>query len=672
MIESLPYRQIHLDFHCSPDIKNIGVEFDSKKFQQTLMAAEVNSITLFATCHHGWSYYDTAIGKRHPHLNFDLLKAQFEACKAVGIRVQIYLTAGVNNQIWEAHPEWREIRADGTYPRIKDINSPGFRKLCLNSQYIDMLCQQIIEVATIFPDCDGIFMDIIKQEACCCKKCSSDMKKQDIDINDETANLKFGQKVLDNYYRKTFNALRSVSPNMGIFHNAGHITRGKRNIIKYLTHLELESLPTGGWGYDHFPLSAKYAQHLGLEYLGMTGKFHTTWGEMGGFKHPNALRYECAAMLAHGARCSIGDHPPPGCNLDSMTYSNIGQAYHEVKNKEPWCMGAKQVVDIALLSAESFGFGQIGRDNVPDTGAARFLLEEHFLFDVIDREVDLNKYKLVILPDCIPIDSDLYVKLDDYLQQGGKLFLTGDSGKDINDKFIFNIGAQYSGLSEFELDYILPDKEFCPDFIASPLVMYRRSNRIKVTDGISLGKVFEPFFNRTGEHFSGHQHAPPKPEASGFDCGVRKNNIFYLAHPVFSIYYQLGAVAYRQYIAKTLRFLLAEDETVISNLSSTARLTLTQQDKQCRYILHLLYGNTIKRGANMSMEGGTVSHNTEIEIIEELLPLHNIKIKLKLSRTIKKVTLEPQGQEISFTINDGYYNIKIDSFVCHQMIVFHF
>ena len=30
------------------------------------------------------------------------------------------------------------------------------------------------------------------------------------------------------------------------------------------THLELESLPTGGWGYDHFPLSARYAQTLGM------------------------------------------------------------------------------------------------------------------------------------------------------------------------------------------------------------------------------------------------------------------------------------------------------------------------------------------------------------------------------------------------------------------------
>ena len=85
---------------------------------------------------------------------------------------------------------------------------------------------------------------------------------------------------------------------MPIFHNSGHVPVGCQEILPYFSHLELESLPTGGWGYDHYPMSAAYSRNLGLDFLGMTGKFHRTWGEFGGFKHPNALRYEWAAMLA--------------------------------------------------------------------------------------------------------------------------------------------------------------------------------------------------------------------------------------------------------------------------------------------------------------------------------------------------------------------------------------
>ena len=50
-------------------------------------------------------------------------------------------------------------------------------------------------------------------------------------------------------------------------------------------------------------------------HLGMTGRFHTTWGEFGGYKHPNALRYECAVMLAWTYRIALTDrccrHPRP-------------------------------------------------------------------------------------------------------------------------------------------------------------------------------------------------------------------------------------------------------------------------------------------------------------------------------------------------------------------------
>jgi hypothetical protein len=52
----------------------------------------------------------------------------------------------------------------------------------------------------------------------------------------------------------------------------------------------------------------------------MTGKFHQTWGEFGGFKRPEALRYECAAMLAFGARCSIGDQLHPSGEMNPDTY----------------------------------------------------------------------------------------------------------------------------------------------------------------------------------------------------------------------------------------------------------------------------------------------------------------------------------------------------------------
>ena len=79
----LAYRQVHLDFHTSECIPEIGSAFDKKQFQDALKTGHVNSITVFAKCHHGWSYYPTKVNEMHPHLEFDLLKAQLDACKEI-------------------------------------------------------------------------------------------------------------------------------------------------------------------------------------------------------------------------------------------------------------------------------------------------------------------------------------------------------------------------------------------------------------------------------------------------------------------------------------------------------------------------------------------------------------------------------------------------------------
>jgi len=669
----LRYRQVHLDFHTSPAIPGIGEAFDKKQWQDALKNGHVNSITCFSKCHHGWSYHPTQVGKIHPHLKFDLLRAQFDASKEIDINVPVYISAGVDNVASYETPQFREVGPDGRYSGwAGPVIQAGFHKMCFNSPYLDYLCEQIREAVKLFPGANGIFLDIIFQGQCCCKYCLEVMDKNGLDACSEDDRLKCSQIALDRYYRDTTAACKCDNSEMPVFHNSGHITRGDRDTIKYDSHLELESLPTGGWGYDHFPLSAKYCLKLEHDFLGMTGKFHTTWGEFGGFKHPNALRYECAAMLAYGSKCSIGDQLHPNGKMDESTYEIIGAAYKEVEEKEGWCDGVENIADVGLLSSASLKPGK-GRNDEADVGAVRILLEGHFLFDVLDTEMDFTPYKVLVLPDEAVIDDKLKTKLDAYLAQGGKIFMTGKSGlREDGSGFAFDIGADYFGENELNPDFVLPAQDIRPSFTDSPFVMYMPSQKIKAASGTSLGKIYNPYFNRTFKHFCSHQHTPPMNEPSGFDCGVVNGQICYLAHPVFKLYRGFGAVAYKEYAVKALRAFLGNEISVQTNLPSTARVTLMRQPANNRSVLHLLYANTINRGGEMNLSGGTVSgKSVTVEVIDELMPLHNVEVKIKMNGPISRITLEPQGTEIPFETADALVSLKIDEFTCHQMIVLH-
>ena len=64
---------MHLDFHTSSACKNVGAKFDSATFAETVKMGHVDSVTIFAKCHHGFSYYPTKVGTMHPSLGFDLM-----------------------------------------------------------------------------------------------------------------------------------------------------------------------------------------------------------------------------------------------------------------------------------------------------------------------------------------------------------------------------------------------------------------------------------------------------------------------------------------------------------------------------------------------------------------------------------------------------------------------
>ena len=102
---SLPYRQIHLDFHTSECIEGIGSRFTREGFAAALKAGHVNSITLFSKCHHGWSYHPTEVNLPHPHLCCDLLDEQLAVCEELGVRTEIYISAGLSEQYAVRHPE---------------------------------------------------------------------------------------------------------------------------------------------------------------------------------------------------------------------------------------------------------------------------------------------------------------------------------------------------------------------------------------------------------------------------------------------------------------------------------------------------------------------------------------------------------------------------------------
>ncbi|HZP19218.1 MAG TPA: alpha-L-fucosidase, partial [Bauldia sp.] len=347
-IKPLRYRQIHLDFHTSEHIANVGAAFDADDFVRTLKAAHVNSITVFAKCHHGWSYYPTKVGSPHPHLaRPDLMGDMLRALDAADIEAPVYISVQWDERTARIHPEWRALSATNSYQHAipGDVSaarqlSPAWHTICLNHKgYRDEVLAQAREVLASYKTA-GLFFDIILTPDCVCAACLATMEDMGLDPENPADRLKKDEWVNERFRTENSAALRSEFPGIRIFYNCGHIHKqGPQRFAAY-THLEIESLPTGGWGYDHFPSSARYAAFLGFDSVSHTGKFHTSWGEFGGFKQAQALEYEAAQMVALGVKCLVGDQLHPSGAINHDTYATIAPAYARIERLEPYLVGA--------------------------------------------------------------------------------------------------------------------------------------------------------------------------------------------------------------------------------------------------------------------------------------------------------------------------------------------
>ncbi|WP_323765841.1 beta-galactosidase trimerization domain-containing protein [Marinovum sp.] len=661
------YRQIHLDFHTNETIAGIGSRFDPGAFARAFKEAHVDSVTVFSKCHHGHSYHPTEVGKMHPHLEFDLLRAQIDALHAEGINAPIYLTATWDELAAFEHPEWRTVSPDGTLPTFMPQygNGAGWAFLDFASPYLDYLCHQTEEVMQRYPDADGIFMDISFQLPSISRFAKIKMDAMGLDWSNAEDREAFTAQSIVTYFGRVRDAVHKHNPKMPLYFNSPHMPWELRKHYKdYYSHVELESLPTAGWGYEHFPLSARFVDTLGEPFLGMTGKFHIHWGEVGGYKLPEALVYECGAMLAHGACCSIGDHLHPTGQIDRTSMDVIRPAYKWVAEREAWAKGSTNRAQVAMLPTEAASLPSFaGRPHHhcdADEGASRVLLETQMAFDVVDMHSDLSGYRLLILPDDVVVGDALKAKVEAFVAGGGRVLLTGKSGIDPEHGFVFDVGADWDGTSpNSDGDYVLPTEACRASFVGDPLFMYAPAEHVKLTDGTSLGEVYEPYFNRTVRHFSGHVQAASKPEPLGTAAGSAKGGFTYFAFPIFTTYFQVGSLAMLEIAEKLIEQALGEDRLVTTSLPRAGRVTVRHQPEEARDVVHLLYATPALRG---NFRGAPV------QPIQELIDLHDITVDLAATGAVKAVSVVPNGPALEFTQTDGRVRFTVPKVRGHQMV----
>lgn len=661
MADRIPYRQIHLDFHTSPEIPDVGTEFCAEEFVDTLKNAHVNSINLFTKCHHGMYYYPTSVGTQHPALKgFDLFGAQVKACRDAGIRVCAYTCVAWNEDWADRHPEWLCFTYDGLRGNKMPFED-GYVKwnsLCINHpDYRNVIKAELKETLERYHP-DGFWIDIIISYQCVCPVCKAEMLRLGMDPTKREEVQKHDRMVEIAFCRDIFEFLKSLDENIDVYFNSlpyaldNGLNEKTSSVTKrkYFTFQDIESLPSEEWGYNHFPISASYINKYNQEIAMMNGKFHFSWADFGTLRNEKALEYECFRAVAYGAKICIGDQLHPVGKLDPVVYERIKNVFSSIEEKEPWLHDTKPACEVGVFITA----GETSTPTSPalvEEGVYRMLVEMHIPFHFLNNLDDLDGYRLLILADHFVPDEKLAARLDAFVAAGGKLLITGSSA--VNDgRFMLRcINAEFKGESEYDTRYIRLDPEIFADIPQIDHVLYERGYRVDSTD-TEAAKIVPPYFNRTYQHFCSHRQTPPKRECSDEAAIIFGEGYVYVNSPLFTDYIQNGYKIHREIIRRCIRQLLP-DLLVETELPTITEMTVRDNGKA--YIIHLLNYVIQKK-------------SKRLDLIEEEYPVIGGKISIRTERRPKRIVLQPEGTELSFEYKKGYAEVQLPVVSGHTMI----
>ena len=594
-------RKVHLDFHTGGFIKGVGKSFDPDSFALTLKNNNFNAVTIFAKCHHGYAYYNTEAGTLHPGLDYDLMKAQIDACHKYGLKVLVYVSVACD-ELWVTTED--SIKQPFDY---KDKGHFYWVDANVKNAYVhDYLWQMLDEIVTNY-DMDGIWFDY-------------------------PYNVEF--------LNQTLHRIKKIKPGLLVVYNQQ--SNYTREHIAKLDMLEIE-----GWiprvSQYEMPYVARYVRELVPKSF-YTIRFMNMWGDFGSLFNEAKMMFDAATAFANGCFINFGDQLHPYGKLDKAVYDQLGKAMDYSVKISPFIKNATSMPYIALL-----------RHSVNSSAA---LLDGGIHFHVVDTTQDLSTYKAVIIPDALQISASYSEILSKYVENGGNIIVSGKPGKELCSLLGITTSDEKPEPAFFRIDNSLFPSANNFDYYT-----YENAIPVKALPQTKVLAPLVWQMNHNTSHASSHLQSPAMENASGYAAITKtkygKGSAVYTSVSLPDVYINNGATAMKNVLSDLIKMVVPPGERLLE-ITSQVPLETSIFSQDNRYIIHLVHCPQGRSANSTEDEKGYVHRQPVVDGAPQVsntivfLPEHIAKGKsLKAIISGKPVPFEqtPDGR-IRFIVPD--------------------
>ncbi len=439
--------------HHSPAPPAVTLEhLDVNEYRAFFRTADINNLMLYCKDHWGYSYYDTAVGTRHPGLKTDWVAAVSQVLREEGIEFNAYYCLEYDTLAPQLHPEWSIRDAGGEAVSLKG-RMAKWGMPCYETGYRAYVLAQLAEIVEKYHP-DSLFLDIFGKSLCYCPSCRAKFQAQfgyplpsEVkEGQDEYHALDFGEAGRDvNLFLENcasdmlddvLKTVKAIDPTLKVTINFAALYPEK---IRRKLDYQFTEPWAGNW------LSAAYSRDTAKGGFPQLGPGDVS--EVYNYRHQNIYTLAASQIAAAGCRVFLysGSQHVDG-TLEHEEAKRIGKAYQEVARFESYLSNRELLADIAIIQSDLTSTAKagnrvimnaIGRCKQSDAhreailGAMKCCDAANISWTVLpEREITkgLSAYKMVILAGLYHVSPELAEALRAFVQEGGTVLADGECG----------------------------------------------------------------------------------------------------------------------------------------------------------------------------------------------------------------------------------------------------
>jgi hypothetical protein len=576
----------------------------------------------------------------------------------------------LDSSIAAKKPEWLFVGSNGEHQVFN-----GLVSACINGGYYQEYAFEILKEAITNYKLDGIFFNMMGYTGpdyagrnygiCQCENCKkrfleySGLKLPKTSSDPGYREYREFQRVTsEELYTRITNYIRQLNPNLVIYNynatgtswiaseSGASMSPGVDNIYHATNNVKR----TLGSYKDRTPLNLI----MGFQAIGYRNIVSS----------PNLLRTWWLENMLHGAPVSLVVVGTLVNYEDRVFFPIVNELFAFHKTNEKLFTNVQAVNNVALVSGSPQEY----------QGMMKLLSEEHIMYDVILPEMlgndrtprKLGDYDLIILDDVVNMNDALITLLDNYVQNGGNLLVTGATstnngdGTPMNKIRLKSLGvepdyevfpqAQSTFLKVSEADKKALGEDGFKDFTL--MMMYSRFLKCKLREGAKGYMRLLPStrFGPAEKTYYSESDITNFPGTIAFKYG--KGNTVFIPWLIGTEYNNKGNYAQRELFLGSLRNLLNVESRIETDAPAVIEMT------------HLANLNGAFEWIGMINHSGFLGTS-----VREPVTIHNTSLRFKPLKAVKEIRLLRSGIILNYTQNNGWIDCTIPKVGDFEMIL---